>query len=49
MRCHSTLKFADVDTAPLEEWVGVRVAVGMGWVVGSGFGVAVGVGDNASS
>jgi hypothetical protein len=44
-----TPKFAEVDTVPLEEWVGVRVAVGMGWVVGSGFGVAVGVGDNAGS
>ena len=36
-------KFADVDTVFLEEEVGVRVAVGMGWVVGSG------VGDNAGS
>jgi hypothetical protein len=44
-----TPKLADVDTVPLEEWVGVRVAVGMGWVVCSGFGVAVGVGDNAGT
>jgi len=56
-----TPKFADVDTVPIEEWVGVRVAVGLGWVVCSGFGVglgwvvcsgfgvAVGVGDNVGS